>query len=153
MALEKKISQLTAKTTDLKSTDLLEVSEYNGVDYDTKKITGAQIIPYKTILFNISQVTTGNPSVNTSFVSSEVTQSFGFSRVSAGNYKVTASSVLFTSGKTYTIISCGNNNTLTNLGIYVGSTTEIYFYSSNSLTGVATDSLLDFANIEIKIIN
>jgi hypothetical protein len=39
-----KISQLTAKSANLDSTDLFEVSELNGVDYVSKKITGQEII-------------------------------------------------------------------------------------------------------------
>jgi nitrogen fixation protein len=39
-----KISQLTAKTTNLLATDLLEVSEVSGLTYVSKKITGHQII-------------------------------------------------------------------------------------------------------------
>jgi hypothetical protein len=39
-----KISQLTASSTLLKSTDLLEVSVYNGSTYDSKKMNGSQIL-------------------------------------------------------------------------------------------------------------
>jgi hypothetical protein len=40
----KKISALTPKGSALSSTDLLEVSVYNGVSYDTKSLTGANIL-------------------------------------------------------------------------------------------------------------
>jgi len=40
----KKISQLIPKGSALSSTDLLEVSVYNGVSYDTKSLTGANIL-------------------------------------------------------------------------------------------------------------
>jgi hypothetical protein len=39
-----KISQLTASSTLLKSTDLLEVAVYNGSTYDSKKMNGSQIL-------------------------------------------------------------------------------------------------------------
>jgi hypothetical protein len=39
-----KISQLTASSTALKSTDLLEVAVYNGVTYDSKQMNGSQIL-------------------------------------------------------------------------------------------------------------
>jgi len=39
-----KISQLTASSTALKSTDLLEVAVYNGLTYDSKKMNGSQIL-------------------------------------------------------------------------------------------------------------
>ena len=50
MAVQKKISQLTAKSTDLQPLDLLEVSEWNGATYDTKSITGEQINNNATLL-------------------------------------------------------------------------------------------------------
>jgi hypothetical protein len=40
----KKISQLTPKGSALAGTDLLEVSVYNGVTYDTKSLTGANVV-------------------------------------------------------------------------------------------------------------
>jgi len=39
-----KISQLTPKGANLAATDLLEISEFNGSGYETKSITGQQII-------------------------------------------------------------------------------------------------------------
>ena len=41
--IEKKISELTAKTTDLQPLDLIEVSEWNGATYDTKSISGGSL--------------------------------------------------------------------------------------------------------------
>jgi hypothetical protein len=40
----KKISQLTPKGSALAGTDLLEVSVYNGATYDTKSLTGANVV-------------------------------------------------------------------------------------------------------------
>ena len=40
----KKISALTPKGSALSSTDLLEVSVFNGVGYDTKSLTGSNIL-------------------------------------------------------------------------------------------------------------
>lgn len=39
-----KISQLTAKGSNLQSTDLLEIAQSSGIDYDSKSITGQDII-------------------------------------------------------------------------------------------------------------
>lgn len=151
MALEKKISELTAKVGAIEDTDLMVISDYNGATYDTKKVTGAQVRPYKTILLTVSQLGTSAPTVDWSYTS-EITQTLTLSRVTTGSYKITASSALFTSNKTFVLISSGGSAMAANLGMYTGSSTEIYFYSANSTTGSATDSLLDFANIEIKII-
>lgn len=43
---EIRISELTAKGAKLVSTDLVEISEYNGTGYDTKSVTGQNIYDY-----------------------------------------------------------------------------------------------------------
>ena len=40
----KKISQFTAKEANLESTDLLLISDYNGSTYDSKYVTGAEVM-------------------------------------------------------------------------------------------------------------
>jgi hypothetical protein len=151
MALEKRISELTAKSGSIEDTDLMVISDYNGATYDTKKVTGAQVRPFKTILLTVSQLGTSAPTLDWSYTS-EITQTLTLSRVTTGSYKITASSALFTTAKTFVLISSGNNTITVNLNIYTNSSTEIFFYSANSTTGSATDGLLDYANIEIKII-
>ena len=49
MAVEKKISELTAKSTELQPLDKLEVSELNGATYDTKSIDGEKFILHKKV--------------------------------------------------------------------------------------------------------
>ena len=49
MAL-KRISDLTAKTTELEALDLLEVSEWNGSTYDTKSLSGKNINDNATLI-------------------------------------------------------------------------------------------------------
>ena len=56
MAL-KRISDLTAKTTELQPLDLLEVSEWNGATYDTKSISGSDFILSKKISLAAVQIT------------------------------------------------------------------------------------------------
>jgi hypothetical protein len=60
MAVEKKISELTAKTTELQPLDLLEVSEWNGATYDTKSISGSGLILHKKVSLAAVQITNGN---------------------------------------------------------------------------------------------
>ena len=50
MAVQKKISQLTAKSIDLQPLDLLEVSEWNGATYDTKSLSGKNINDNSTLI-------------------------------------------------------------------------------------------------------
>jgi hypothetical protein len=147
----KKISELTPKASQLQDDDLVMVSDYNGATYDTKSVTGANIRPFKTILFNISQSSTAAPTVNYSYVD-EVTQTFTFTRDSAGIYKLTASSALFTLDKTFINISLGGAGSGANIGAYRQSTTQILFYTADSTTSIVADSLITLANLEIKII-
>ena len=62
MAVEKKISELTAKTTDLQPLDLLEVSEWNGATYDTKSISGSGLILQKKVSITAAELLTANSS-------------------------------------------------------------------------------------------
>ena len=149
MALEKRISELTAKSGAIEDTDLMVISDYNGATYDTKKVTGAQINPFKTIMFNISQTGTSAPTVNYSY-ETEVTQTFTWSRLSAGNYRLTSSSALFTSNKTFCQITLGNNILDLSAGVIVTSTTQLDI--TNCTASSVVDGLLTNTILEIKII-
>jgi len=146
---DKKISELTPKAAQLQDDDLLIVSDYNGATYDTKSVTGANIRPFKTIMFNISQSGTSAPSVNYSY-ETEVTQTFTFTRVSTGNYRLTASSALFTASKTFCQITLGNNILDLSAGVVVTSTTQLDI--TNCTASTVADSLLTNTILEIKII-
>ena len=54
----KKISELTAKTTNLQKLDLLNVSEWNGATYDTKSIDGSKFILNTKISLSAAQIKT-----------------------------------------------------------------------------------------------
>jgi len=146
----KKISELTAKAAQLQDDDLVMVSDYNGATYDTKSVTGANIRPFKTIIFNLSQTGTSAPTKNWSY-ETEVTQTFTLSRSGVGLYIITASSALFTASKTF--ITSDNGSAVASLiGGQRGSTTVLYIYTRESTTGSVADGLLDYSTIEIKII-
>ena len=147
----KKISELTAKGAQLEDSDLVMVSDYNGATYDTKSVTGANIRPFKTILFTLSQIGTAAPTKDWSY-ETEVTQTFTFARSAAGEYTITASSALFTASKTFINISVGASGAGTIIGAYRTSTTVITFYTADSTSASLLDSLLDVAQLEIKII-
>lgn len=147
----KKISELTPKASVLEDSDLIMISDYNGSTYDSKYVTGSEVRPFKTILFNVSQSGTSAPTKNWSY-ESESTQTYTLARTSAGTYTLTASSAVFTASKTFINISHGGSGSGANIGAYRTSTTVITFYTSDSTTATLTDSILDFANIEIKII-
>ena len=54
----KKISELTAKTTNLQKLDLLNVSEWNGATYDTKSIDGESFILNTKVSLTAAQIKT-----------------------------------------------------------------------------------------------
>jgi hypothetical protein len=56
----KKISDLTAKTTELQKLDLLNVSEWNGATYDTKSIDGEKFILSTKVSLSAAQIKTAN---------------------------------------------------------------------------------------------
>ncbi|NDB58168.1 hypothetical protein EB001_06960 [bacterium] len=146
----KKISELTAKAAQLQDDDLVMVSDYNGSTYDTKSVTGANIRPFKTILFAITQSGTAAPTKDWSY-ETEVSQTFTFTRTAAGTYKITASSALFTLNKTFVTLGSGGNPYAL-YGATRLSTTVIEFYSLNVSTNVGIDNALGETNLEIKII-
>lgn len=146
-----KISQVTAKGATLEDDDILLIGEYNGATYDSKSVTGANVRPFKTILFTLSQVGTSAPTKDYSY-EAEVSQTFTLARASIGVYTLTSSSALFTANKTFLNISLGGSGSSANIGAYWTSTTVVTFYTTDSTTGAATDSLLDYAQLEIKII-
>ena len=62
MAVEKKISELTAKSTELQPLDKLEVSEWNGATFDTKSISGSGFILHKKVSITAAELLTANSS-------------------------------------------------------------------------------------------
>ena len=144
-----KISDFPAKGAQIEDSDLLLISDYNGATYDSKYVTGANVRPFKTVIFNISQVGTNAPTVNYSYVG-EVTQTFTFSYLSVGNYRLTSSSALFTSNKTFCQITLGSNILDLQAGVVVASTTQLDI--TNCTASSTLDGLLTSANLQITII-
>ena len=150
MALEKRISELTAKSGAIEATDLLVISDYNGATYDTKKITGAQIVPYKSFIGVLNQSGTSAPTITGGY--SQLTGILTFSRTSVGTYKVTNSVAEFIANKTFVFHQNGTGAYNRLFQFSVSSTTEITF---NTWTGGGSldDGLLAGDSFEIKIIN
>ena len=146
----KKISELTPKAAQLSDDDLLMISDYNGATYDTKSVTGANIRPYITLLFAISQSGTAAPTKDWSY-ETEVTQTFTFARTSAGTYTITASSALFTANKTFATLG-GGGNPYSFYGVSIISTTVLEIYTLDPATASNIDNDLEKTILEIKII-
>ena len=148
MALEKRISELTAKVGLIEDTDLMVISDYNGATYDTKKVTGAQIKPYKTYLVSISQSGTSAPTVNYEY--SELTSTIIWTYISIGVYEATLSVNELTNDKTFFQVSLGAGT----MGFYsVVRTASTKFRVRNyDIAGTSQNSMLLDTMIEIKII-
>ena len=150
MSIQKKLTELTAKTGALEGTDVLVISDYNGATYDTKKITGSQIVPYKTYITNISQTGTAAPTTSGGY--SQLTGTLTFARTSAGTYTITNSVAEFTANNTFLFFQ-NSGGSVTRLFQYaITSTTVITIYSWTG-AGSLSDGLLGSDSIEIKIIN
>ena len=99
MSIQKKLTELTAKTGALEGTDVLVISDYNGATYDTKKITGSQIVPYKVYITNISQTGTSAPTTSGGY--SQLTGTITLARTTTGTYTLTNSVAEFTANNTF----------------------------------------------------
>lgn len=148
MALEKRISELTAKIGAIKASDLMVISEQLESGYETKSVTGLQIKPYKTYLANISQTSTSAPTVNYNY--SELTSTITWAYISTGIYEATLSANELTTNKTFLQISLGGGS----IGFYtIFITTNSKFrVSTYNSSGVVADGILNDSSIEIKII-
>lgn len=151
MAIDKKISELTAKTTNIKATDLMEVSEYSGGVYTTKSITGAQIIPYKSYIKVLNQTGTNAPTVSGGY--SQLTGTLTYTRTGLGAYKITNSVAEFTANNTFVFLQMGTAAINTSILVNIISTTEIGIYTYDDALSVSADGLFTNAFLEIKIIN
>jgi hypothetical protein len=92
----KKISDLTAKTTELQKLDLLNVSEWNGATYDTKSIDGSKFILNTKVSLSAAQIKTAN-SVPVSVISAPGAGKVAIEIISAF-YKFQYGTVAFDSG-------------------------------------------------------
>jgi hypothetical protein len=148
MALEKRISELTASTVTIQDTDLMVISQLADGIYSTKSITGAKVNPFKRYLSSITQTSTSAPTVNYSY--SELTSTITWTYISTGIYEATLSSAELTLNKTFLQISLGSG-TIGFYSIFRTSTTKFRVSTYSSL-GVLTNGLLLDSQIEIKII-
>ena len=102
---EIRISELTAKGAILESTDLIEISDYNGSTYDTKSVTGQNVYDYvnKPTLKNCQFATT-----NYDFILSDQGKYLSMSYVSACTMTIpTNASVAFPIGSRIEIEQVG----------------------------------------------
>lgn len=145
----KKISELTPKAAQLQDDDLLMISDYNGATYDTKSVTGANIRPFTTIMFAISQSGTSAPTIDWSY-EAEVSQTFTLARTSVGQYTLTASSALFTLNKTFATLTSGYGAII--YSVSRTSSTVLTLESILPATSTSADGGLQETILEIKII-
>jgi hypothetical protein len=150
MSIQKKLTELTAKTGALEGSDVLVISDYNGATYDTKEITGSQIVPYKVYITNISQTGTAAPTTSGGY--SQLTGTITLARTAVGTYTLTNSVAEFTANNTFLFFQ-NSGGSVTRLFQYaITSTTVITIYTWTG-AGALSDGLLGSDSIEIKIIN
>ena len=149
MSIQKKISELTAKTGVLEDTDVMVISDYNGSTYDTKKITGSQIVPFKTFICVLNQSGTSAPTATGGY--SDFSGALTFTRTAVGTYLITNSVSEFTTNKTFVFIQGGTGVTIRFYQYQIISNSQIYIYTFDNL-GVAADGLITNNSFEIKII-
>jgi hypothetical protein len=150
MSIQKKITDLTAKTGALEGTDVLVISDYNGSTYDTKKITGYQIVPYKVYITNISQTGTSAPTVTGGY--SQLTGTITLARTTTGTYTLTNSVAEFTANNTFLFFQ-NSSGSVTRLFQYEITSTTVITIKTWTGAGALSDGLLSSDSIEIKIIN
>ena len=148
MALEKRISELTASTVIIQDTDLMVISQLADGIYSTKSITGAKVNPFKRYLSSITQSGTSAPTVNYSY--SELTSTITWAYISTGIYEATLTDAELTLNKTFLSIYIGSG-VLGYYSISRISTTKFRVFTYNT-SASSTDALLLDSQIEIKII-
>jgi hypothetical protein len=111
----------------------------------------SSFIPYKTILFAITQSGVFAPTIDYSYTNEVAPIGFTFTRVASGTYKITASSALFTLDKTFVTLGSGGNPYAL-YGATRLSDTIIEFYSLDTSTNAGVDNTLGETILEIKII-
>lgn len=148
-----KISEIyvaSPKGAAMQSDDLLVISDYNGVTYDTKAVTGKEIRLCKEYICRLNQSGISAPT-NTGF-ESNLSGTITLARTSAGTYTFTNSVSEFTANKTFVFVTNGGGG----IGVYYQvayvSTTVITLYTWNS-SGSLADGLLNDASFNIKVIN
>lgn len=149
MSIEIKISDLTAKTGTLEDTDLMVISDYNGATYDTKKIAGSQIVPFKTFICVLNQSGTSAPTVTGGY--SDLSGTLTFTRTAVGTYLITNSVAEFTTNKTFIFHTPGTGTIIKYYAHQMTSTTQISILTLDS-SGTAADGLITNNSFEIKII-
>jgi hypothetical protein len=142
-----KISDLVAKGSTIEDDDIFIIGEYNGSTYDSKKVTGANVRPYKVYNANLTQSSTSAPSVNFSY--SELSTTLTYARSGAGIYTITSSGTEFTTNKTY--INCTLGGTTGFITAYSPNNYTITIITSD-ITGTPSDGYMNPANIQITII-
>ena len=126
----KKISQLTPKGSALAGTDLLEVSVFNGVTYDTKSLTGANVVSgLQPTLFSGTNIKTLNST----------------SLLGSGDIAITVPSGIFGIANTSGVYTYYATFTLAMAAAVSGQTIEMF--ADVTETGAVTITLKNGVNI------
>ena len=159
----KKISDLTAKTTELQKLDLLNVSEWNGATYDTKSIDGSKFILNTKVSLSAAQIKTAN-SVPVSLIAAPGVGKF-IEVISAsvnfqyGSVAFDSSSSAFelqiNTASTHQFLASGflngTSDVLTRLGDSVSSTSQMVENEPLNFVLTGTDATVGDSTIDLYI--
>jgi hypothetical protein len=142
----KKISQLTPKGSALAGTDLVEVSVFNGVTYDTKSLTGANILSGTGLTVGTTAIASGTVGrVLFEGTGNVVQQSAGLSFATANNQLNIGTSTYLKGGTSY-LDSFANGWGLYNCGLqstFSGNNKDLWNLNTLSIGFASASARLD----------
>jgi hypothetical protein len=141
-----KISQLTAKGSNISKTDRVAIAQdTGGGTFASKYVTGEQLFFYKKYVATLKQTGTNAP------VATVLENTLGgtlvWTRDTVGTYIATLSNAFPSETKTFLLVGQDNNNFY---HLTRGNNSEIYLTSSDNTITIA-DDLLSNTTVEIRV--
>jgi hypothetical protein len=141
-----KISQLTAKGSNISKTDRVAIAQDTGSGtFASKYVTGEQLFFYKKYVATLKQTGTNAP------VATVLENTLGgtlvWTRDTVGTYIATLSNAFPSETKTFLLVGQDNNNFY---HLTRGNNSEIYLTSSDNTITIA-DDLLSNTTVEIRV--
>lgn len=141
-----KISQLTAKGSNIAKTDRIAIAQDDGGGtFSSKYVTGEQLFFYKKYVATITQTGTNAP------VATVLENTLGgtvvWTRIAVGNYLGTLANKFPTSSKVFLLVGQNNGNFF---NLSWNSADDVYLISADP-SNISNDGLLNDTTIEIRV--
>ena len=141
-----KISQLTAKGSNIAKTDRIAIAQDDGGGtFSSKYVTGEQLFFYKKYVATLKQIGTSAPTATV--LENTLGGTLVWTRDAVGTYTATLSNAFPSETKTFLLIGQDNNNFY---HLTRGNNSELYLTSSDN-TNTLADDLLSNTTIEIRV--